>query len=69
MTDLIRTGVKKSSRERKNGASREAWLKRKAAANATRGQQVFVISASETGPDAGHYERVHTVPRYYENAL
>lgn len=58
MSEQIRTGVKKGARDRKNGASREAWLKRKAAANATRGQQVFVISASETGPDAGHYERV-----------
>lgn len=31
-----------SHREKKNGASREAWQKRKAAANDVRGKQIFV---------------------------
>ena len=39
MSDQIRTGVKKGSRERKNGAAAEAWTKRKAAINASRGCQ------------------------------
>ena len=45
-----------SHRERKNGAAHEAWLKRKAAANAARGRQVWV------GPNSqnflGHWGRL-----------
>jgi hypothetical protein len=39
MGESIRVGVGKSHRDRKNGASREQWIKRKAEFNASRGPQ------------------------------
>jgi hypothetical protein len=42
MADLIRNGVKKGARDRKNGASREAWALRKLQANLARGKQETV---------------------------
>lgn len=41
MAEPIRVGKSRNHRERKNGASREQWMKRKAEANAARGLQVF----------------------------
>lgn len=39
----------KSHRERKNGAAREAWEKRKAAANAARNKQgVLIVVTNES---------------------
>lgn len=40
---------KKAHRERKNGASREAWKKAKAAKNTARGHQVYLTGSTEHG--------------------
>lgn len=45
----------KGHRDRKNGASREQWKERKAAANAARGPQEVYISRLEVGQ--GRYEK------------
>jgi hypothetical protein len=45
----------KSHRDRKNGASREEWQARKAAANAARPAQEVYISRLEVGQ--GRYEK------------
>ena len=45
----------KGHRERKNGASHEQWMERKAAANAARPAQEVYISRLEVGQ--GRYEK------------
>jgi hypothetical protein len=42
MADQIRTGTKINARDRKNGASREAWALRKLQVNLARGKQETV---------------------------
>ena len=49
----------KGHRDRKNGASREQWMERKAAANAARGPQEVYISRLEAGQ--GRYEKTSRV--------
>jgi len=49
MSDQIRTGTKKSHRERKNGASREAWEKQKFETNTARGPQEIFQHSVEIG--------------------